>query len=411
MAERPWFALVESNTTGSGRQFCRVAAARGLRPVVIARSPERYPYLAEDGIDFVVGDTSDAEAVFAVCDTLAAGPGGLSGVTSSSEYFIALAARAAERLGLPAADGGALERARRKDEQRRVLSEAAVAVPRHVAAESTQAALDAAVKIGLPVVVKPVTGSGSVGVTLCRSLSEVAQCACALLGATRNERGMAMPSLVLVEQYVTGREYSVESVAGEVIGVVAKHLGQAPYFVETGHDFPAELTPAGERALIRTARAAVRALGVGWGATHTELRLSDGEAYVIEVNPRLAGGMIPSLVGSVTGVDVIDLVVARCTGRAPGPRLAGRGSHAAIRFLLAPREGVLESVSGLEEAGRVDGVELVQVTARPGATLTTTHSFQDRVGFAIAVGPDAATAAGRAREALRLIRLGIVQPE
>jgi len=411
MAELPWFALVESNTTGSGRQFCQVAAARGLRPVVLAHDPGRYPYLAEDGIEHVRCDSSDPAAVFAVCDKLAADPAGLAGVTSSSEYFIALAARSAERLGLPAADGAAIERARRKDLQRAVLSQAGVPVPRYVAADSEQAAVRAAARIGFPVVVKPVTGSGSVGVTLCHDADRVRQCSRELLGATRNERGLAMPSLVLVEQYVTGREFSVELFAGEVVGVLAKHLGTAPYFVETGHDFPAALPPGEERALIDTARAAVSALGVGWGATHTELRLSDAGAFVIEVNPRLAGGMIPSLLRAVTGRDVIDLAVARSTGEPPGPRQDARGSHAAIRFLLAPRDGLLTAVSGLDEASRADGVEAVQVTARLGANLATTHSFQDRIGYAIAVGPDAATAAGRARDALRLIRLEIVQPE
>jgi lysylphosphatidylglycerol synthetase-like protein (DUF2156 family) len=47
----PWFALVESNTTGTGRDFAEAARAHGLRPVLLARSPERYPYAAELGLD------------------------------------------------------------------------------------------------------------------------------------------------------------------------------------------------------------------------------------------------------------------------------------------------------------------------------------------------------------------------
>jgi len=30
-ADQPWFALLESNATGSGRQFCAAARVRGMR--------------------------------------------------------------------------------------------------------------------------------------------------------------------------------------------------------------------------------------------------------------------------------------------------------------------------------------------------------------------------------------------
>ena len=58
-----WFVLVESNTTGSGRLFCARAREFGLTPVVLARDPQRYPYLATDRIDTRGVDTTDPAAV------------------------------------------------------------------------------------------------------------------------------------------------------------------------------------------------------------------------------------------------------------------------------------------------------------------------------------------------------------
>ena len=46
LADR-WLVLVESNTTGTGRLFAGAARALGLRPVLLARDPARYPYVAE----------------------------------------------------------------------------------------------------------------------------------------------------------------------------------------------------------------------------------------------------------------------------------------------------------------------------------------------------------------------------
>ena len=110
-------ALVESNTTGSGRQFCAVARDRGLHPVVLTAAPQRYPYLAADRVDHEVLDTGDADAVLDACARIAC----LAGVTSSSEYFMATAAQVAAKLDLPAPDPAALNRCRHKDWKRAVL--------------------------------------------------------------------------------------------------------------------------------------------------------------------------------------------------------------------------------------------------------------------------------------------------
>ncbi len=398
MADRPLLALVESNTTGTGRQFCEIAQARGLRPVVLVQEPGRYPYLTEDLADVITCDTADQAAVSAACRRLAASSG-LAGVTSSSEYFTALAARIAAEFGLPGASAEALSRCRHKDHQRRVLAAAGVPAPRSAVAQTAAQAREGALRIGLPVVIKPTTGSGSAGVRLCRDLAEVEQWALHLLAMTANERGIAIPRAILVEEYVRGPEFSVEMFAGQVIGVVSKHLSGIPYFVETGHDCPASLTAGEDAALRNAACRAVAALGVGWGATHTELRMTDRGPLIIEVNPRLAGGMIPSLIELTTGVNLIDRVIAHCTGQpyAPGRR---RGEHASIRFLLAPGEGVLASVTGLDQGSALAGVRVVRLTHPVGSPVTISHSFRDRLGYAIAVGPDAATAADRAERAL-----------
>ncbi|RKT17070.1 biotin carboxylase [Streptomyces sp. 1114.5] len=398
-----WFVLVESNTTGSGRQFCAAARELGLRPVVLTRHPERYPYLATDAVDHLPVDTADQEAVSEACRALA-GDGGLAGVTSSSEYFIATAAAAAARLGLPAADPQALTRCRHKDLQRAALAAAGVPVPAHRAVGGLAEALAAADELGYPVVVKPTTGSGSVGVRLCAGPEDLAAHAAPLLDSPVNERGQATPGLVLVEEYVTGREFSVETFDHEVVGVVGKHLGPPPHFVETGHDFPAPAAPAELERLADTTTRAVRALGLGWGAAHTELRLGPRGPVVIEVNPRLAGGMIPSLVRLATGVDLVAAVVARAAGT--GPSLTpDRAGHASIRFALAHRAGTVRAVDGAERAAALPGVELAETTVAPGTEFEPTHSFRDRFGYAVATGPDAATAADRATRAAALLSI------
>jgi biotin carboxylase len=238
-------------------------------------------------------------------------------------------------------------------------------------------------------------------VRYCPDLASVATHARRLLDHRRDERGAPALPWLLVEAYVDGPEFSVETLAGEVVGETAKHVGPLPHFVETGHDFPARSPGVADVAAV--AARAVKALGLDWGAAHTEVRLGPAGPMVVEVNPRLAGGQIPVLVRLATGIDLIGAVVDRVVGRRltlppPGP------GHASIRFLVAPAAGRLAAVEGRAAAFEVPGVVDVAVTARPGDVVGGTGSFLDRLGWVIAAGPDRDAVAEAAEAALAVLQ-------
>jgi biotin carboxylase len=227
---------------------------------------------------------------------------------------------------------------------------------------------------------------------------------------------------VLVEQYVTGPEVSVETFGSQVVGVTAKHLGPLPDFVEAGHDFPAD----GQEAAAATALRAVEALGLAWGPAHTEVRLAPGGAagrggpssegagspvspVVIEVNPRLAGGEIPVLVRLATGVDLVGATVDLATSAVPAVRRRPDrpGSYASIRFLLPPSGGRVRAVTGLDRAAAVPGVVDAVVSVAPGEMLRRTGSFLDRVGYVIAAAPTPGDARAAAEQALAQVGLDL----
>ncbi|MFJ1899702.1 ATP-grasp domain-containing protein [Streptomyces sp. NPDC088115] len=394
--------LVESNTTGTGRLFARRAAELGAVPVLLCADPGRYPYAAEDRLRTVTVDTSDEDALWAAVRSLEDGAT-VAGVLTSSEYYVPTAAALAYRLGLPGPSADAVRACRDKAEQRRILTGAGVGSADFAVVSEVAGALAAARGIGLPVVVKPVQGSGSLGVRLCTDLGEVAEHAGTLLSATVNERGVTAPGRILVEEYLTGPEFSVEVFGTEAVVTVAKHVGPLPVFVETGHDVPAALPGEQEIALRETAVRAVRALGLGWGAAHVELRLTGtGTAQVIEVNPRLAGGMIPELVRRACGTDLVRAQVLAALGAAPELE-RGRHARASIRFLTCDQDGILAPSAALHEA--VDRARTVPGTVEallyrgPGEPVGPAEDFRGRVGHVIAVADRsgrAAEAAGRA---------------
>ncbi|WP_394838614.1 ATP-grasp domain-containing protein [Pendulispora rubella] len=399
---RPRIAFVESNTSGTGRLFLAAARELGFQPIMLTSAPERYPFLSAEDCDVVTLDTGDTAALVEVSRELSRK--GLAGVTSSSEYFVVAAARVAWQLGLPGPDPVALASCRDKHLQRQRLRAAGVAIPDFRAAETPEDAVRAAEAFGFPVIVKPVSGSGSVGVAACSSPEGVHAHAAALLGQAVNERGQPVPRMVLVETIAQGPEYSVETFDRTVVGVTAKHLGSPPYFIEVGHDHPAPLHTVERDALARITRAALDALGLGFGPAHTEIRYTESGPAIIEVNPRLAGGFIPELVRLATGVDLVRNTVARIA-RQPAPCEPLHRRHASLRFLLPPAEGSLARIDGLEAAGRLRGVAEARMYGAVGSQLACRHDFRDRIGHVIATGAtpeDAMATADRAREQVRL---------
>lgn len=401
--DRQTLVLVESNTTGTGRLFCAAARAAGLHPVVLSRDPARYPYLALDAVTTRVVDTNVADAVMQVCAEL---PGRVVGVTSSSEYFIATAAGLAARLGLPHPDPVAISACRDKATQRRRLQVAAVPGADFDRATSAPEAVAAADALGYPVVVKPTTGSGSVGVRLCRRPAEVTAATTAILQSDPAESGIPAQTRVLVEQFLDGPEYSVETFDRQVVGITAKRLGPPPYFIEIGHDYPAELAAGQAGSLQATALAALDALGLGWGPAHVELRWTGSGPAVIEVNPRLAGGMIPQLVRAASGLDLIAATVARAAGR-PVSLAPGHRGNAAIRFLVRPVDGQVTAILGAEAARRTPRVIAVHLDDVDRRYRQRQHSFRDRLGYVISTGEDGLAAANAAELALARLELAM----
>lgn len=387
--------LLESNTTGTGRLFARAAASLGYEPVLMCADPDRYPYAAEDGLRVEVLDTTDEDAVLAAARALEP-----VGVTSSSEYFIAPAAAIAAALRLPGADAEAIRNCRDKAIQRRTLAAAGVPVPAFRAAETVEEAVAAAVDLGVPVVLKPVSGSGSIGVRLCSAAEEVAAHAATLLAQAVNERGIPVPGRLLVEELAVGPEYSAEAFGGRVVGIVRKHLSPPPAFLEVGHDFPAPLPDDEDAAAVHAVtEAALEALGLCFGPTHVELRLTSDGPVLIEVNPRLAGGNIPELVRHASGIDLVTETIRLITGGRPHLD-ATRDQHSAIRFLLAPSAGTLEAVDGADRAAAVDGVVDVRVTRGPGDAVTRAGDFRDRIGHVLTCATTAEEAQAAAEAAL-----------
>jgi biotin carboxylase len=233
--------------------------------------------------------------------------------------------------------------------------------------------------VGCPVVVKPRSSTGSVGVKLCATPIEAAHHTETLF----REIAEADHQGVLVEKFVSGPEYSVEIFDGVSIGVTQKLLGPPPAFVEVGHAFPSPGPRAVLAAIAEHAERAVAATGYSQGPAHVELRLASGAPTVIEINPRLAGGMIPELVRRATGVDLITTSIRFACGM-PYELSRSHNGAAAIRFLLRPTPAPVQAVEGLSDARSLAGIVDAGALDRAFGHAGPIADFRDRLAYVIA---------------------------
>lgn len=394
--------FIESNTSGSGAEFILRAQDLGFRSVFVTASPERYAFLDTiPDVELRTCDTSSAATVTAVVDDIAAAMP-IELLTTSSDFYLWMAALQARRLGLVGPDPDAIALCRDKARQAAALRAAGIGVPHSAIVGAESDIRNAISQVGLPAVAKPISGTGSIGVSLVQTESEAIQALRNLLGTTIDARGRPIQSGALLMSYVSGDEFSVEVLDSRAFCLTRKHLGALPHFVEIGHDAPAVVSPRLRAQAVHEALHAVNVLGHLRGPAHVELRIHQGRVTIIEVNPRLAGGSIPSLLRHAIGFDPVLAVLRSLLGMPfATPILGGYGS---IRFIVPLREGPFDLTQSRERL--VDCFRLAELSLYRTLPIEFRqyNDFRDRIGHAIAVDHDPAFATRRAEAAVAFIR-------
>jgi biotin carboxylase len=329
---------------------------------------------------------------------------GVDGIVSpGADWPVGIAARIAERLGLPhPIDGRTGAIVISKARQREAFAAARVPHPRVL--DSADAALP------LPCVVKAPDRQGQRGLTLVRSQGE-------LPSAVADARQASRSGGVLVEELVDGPEVTVSAISLDgrfvPLTVTDRLTAEPPAFgVALAHVWPSSHDTV---AAVEASRAAVASLGIRNGPSYTQLRLGPGGPVVMEVAARLGGGHDAELCEAATGVDLNALAIRAALGEpiserdttSREARSHGRGGHgAAVVFIVAP-PGSVEALGGIGEAEAGEGVRWVRVYRKPGDVVGELRCGADRAGAVLATGPSRAAALERARRAADAVRFRI----
>lgn len=260
---------------------------------------------------------------------------GISGIVSNAiEEAVPTLAYVAEKCGFNGNSYAAALRATNKLEMRKAVLKNKACLQPYFTTVSKVGLID----YDSPVIVKPIDGSCSKGVTQVFNQSELDH-------AIKRALSNSHQKEVLIEHFIEGVEVSVESISYHgkhyTLVITDKQTTGAPFFVELAHHQPSLLGNDIQMRIREYSRAVLDALGITNGASHVEFKIDSlGNIYFIEGAARGGGDLISyKLVELSTGYDYVESMINIALGRFDIPHISKK-NYCGVYFLSKETESL-----------------------------------------------------------------------
>lgn len=226
-----------------------------------------------------------------------------------------------------------------------------------------------------PLIVKPTDRSGSKGVE--KVLDPVQ-----LDEAIRRAQEVSFHKEAIIEEFVTGREISVESISYKgrhtILQITDKVTTGAPFFVELEHHQPSSLSEEIKVRVKGIVLKALDALHIQFGASHSELKITEeGDIRVIEIGARMGGDFIGSnLVQLSTGYDFLKGVIEVALGEFHEPQILEH-SYSGVYFLSEETKRLKPIIENWKDYSEIVEAEITD------SELRHIESSEERSGYLI----------------------------
>lgn len=301
-------------------------------------------------------------------------------VTAATDKPLVMMARVAEELHLLFFSVETAEWSTDKFQMKQRFLEGGVPCARGRLIHNSEEAQD----LYFPLICKPRDNSGSRGVKLCRDLIELDSCIKEALEVSKFDT-------VLVEEFIEGREFSIESLhydgKSEVIQFTEKKTTEFPYNVELGHKQPANLTDDQRNRICDIISKIASCMHFENCPSHTELKINERGIFVIETSPRLGGDYITSTLTPLsTGINLEDQLLHIALGE-PVDTTTGRVDKASAVCFFSLSEGKVKAIdSRINEVSKWPNVHSFHLKLKAGDTVNKITSSLNRYGQFIVTG-------------------------
>ncbi|MBC1970820.1 ATP-grasp domain-containing protein [Listeria marthii] len=266
------------------------------------------------------------------------------GVLAGHVFLPNLVNLVSKRLNLPFFGTDAIENTTSKEKTRERMKKMGMFEATFFKFSSINEILQQKESLNYPCIVKPLNGFGSINVEKVNSLDDL------LTSFNKNASnlnygilGSIFSKQILVEPYIDGKEFSVESIVekGKVnsIMITEKVFNEKFENVENGHIMPTvSLDDLEEKQIISYVNEIHKVFDINTGITHTEIKVNQDGIHLIELNPRVGGGFIAEMLSQVLNVDFYKIIIENCIGE-KCDQVFKKSGYGYIRFIHSPKAG------------------------------------------------------------------------
>ncbi len=319
----------------------------------------------------------------------------VDGLIALGDRATTTAAYAARALAIAYNSVQAVENCRSKLRQREVLRDAGLPVPGFFSFRADKKLDKVLSRVQFPCVIKPLRLAASQGVIRANNAEEF-QAAVARIAALLKSPEIQVTheeelDRLLVEHYIPGGEVAVEGLLTRgklrILGIFDKpDPMEGPYFEESIYVVPSRLPDEMYERVVECATASVRALGLTHGPIHAEFRVNEQGPWVLEVAPRPIGGLCSRALRFGPQRTLLEEILVRHALGMPGTDIDREDDADGVMMIPVPKSGVLESVTGEDQARATPGVEDVKITARLHDFIAAWPEGSSYLGFIFARG-------------------------
>lgn len=262
----------------------------------------------------------------------------IDGITSFSlESALPTVVYVAQSMGLVSNTEECVRLTETKYAQRCAFEQNGIPVPRYYRVDNE---LDLQkLNLDYPIIVKPLDSGGSQGIIKLDDFQGLTEAFYNAIEYSRSKKA-------IVEEFVDGREFSVEYISCRgkhyFVQITDKVTSGEPHFIEMAHHQPADIPDSLVSQIKTIVENALTALKIENSPSHTEIKLnSKGELYIIEIGARMGGDFITSdLVRLSTGYDFVEGAIKLAIGKFEEPKFP-QLMHSGVYFYskLAPKVG------------------------------------------------------------------------
>ena len=325
----------------------------------------------------------------------------IEAVFTAADIGVPTAAYVAEELSLPYHSQSLAKEATNKYFMRKKAKDIGLSVPRFVLVKSLDEAVSNAVKIGFPLIIKPIDNFSSRGVRVLNNTDELKEHFLESINASFSKE-------VLLEELMIDTEASVEVIVQNgqpiILGVCDKVKSPLPYRFDLQLNYPGSFLKEQYELIHQFIKLLVKGFGIKQGIIHVEVMVDKNSVKLIEFALRGCGTKIVThLLPEMLNFNVMEYLIYSAFGIQKNINVQNKYSGI-LKFLMLENKKI-KTISGLDDVLNSKGIIDFKIERKVGEHVGEVKDGRSRPGYVLAVGSDNAEATKLIQNALSKLRI------